>query len=558
MHKISTDFMHKFLLLIIHLFITISCQPTGHDYARQFLELDEAIEQQPAYVLDSLKKIKINRLQKADKAYYFLLHAIANDKNLTHSSQDSTLQFSKEYYESTLDHYNLARTLYYLSKHAQRLNKIEIAYDLLKQAELNLKKDTQSHPHLEGLIFYQLACLQNRQSNLTEAEYYSGKALQNFSIARDTVSAVHSLKLLGQIATNKKQFSEARAFLTHGLDLLNDLEETDKPKVNEVKTGLLNSLSILYRNMSDLQNALKYARKCITLSSENDPETLSSYYHSIILAFLEQNQLDSTKHYCSLMIRTSPKGKKFTNTINGYKLLAQIAQKEGNYREACSYWHQFNIYKDSLNEQTDKNLSIELDKIYNLTEKERQLLQSENTKLRLYILVTITIILSLIFTPLYHRHRKLKTDYKQLSETVKHTEWGFSVTKELIAANNLVYDELEHILNRYRAGNVNSEIYNRFQDAFIRQKANYSSRLIAILTDFDQTFIKKFQKMFPQFSSDDTLMAAMVRHHWKVTDIAAVFHVSSEAIRKRKSRLAKKISTILKTDITLDKYLNDL
>ena len=132
------------------------------------------------------------------------------------------------------------------------------------------------------------------------------------------------------------------------------------------------------------------------------------------------------------------------------------------------------------------------------------------------------------------------------------------MTKELITANNLVYDELERILNRYRVGNVNSEIYNRFQDAFTRQKANYSSRLLAILTDFDQAFIEKFQERFPQLSSDDTLMAAMVRHHWKVTDIAAVFHVSSEAIRKRKSRLAKKISTKLKTCIILDEYLNQM
>lgn len=259
------------------------------------------------------------------------------------------------------------------------------------------------------------------------------------------------------------------------------------------------------------------------------------------------------------MVEAAQNGNKIINTINGYKLLAQIAQREGNYQEACSYWNQFNIYKDSLNENTNKSLTIELDKKYNLAEKEKQLLKSENAKLRSYVFISLIIILLLLISiPLYHRHRKLKTDYKQLSETVKHTEWGFSVTKELIATNNLVYDELERILNRYRVENVNSEIYNRFQDAFIRQKSNYSSRLISILTDFDQVFIKKFQKLFPQFSSDDTLMAAMIRHHWKVTDIAAVFHVSSEAIRKRKSRLAKKISTKLKNKIDLDEYLNKI
>lgn len=551
--------MYRSLLLIIHLLVFISCRTGRDDYAQQLHYLDEALEQQPEYALDSLKNIRVSHLTKAEKAYYFLLYAAANDKNLIYVPRDSTLLFSRNYYESTSDHYNLARTLYYLSKQYQLQNKKEIAYDLLKQAELSLKKDAEPHPHLEGLIHYQLARLQNRQSNLPEAEHYLEKALENFLSARDTISAVHALKSLSQIATSKKQFTSAREYLTEGLNLLDRLEETDNPKINEVKTGVSNSLSILYRNMSDIPNALKYARKCITIASQNDQGILSSYYHSMVMAFLGENQWDSTKHYCSLMIQAAQNGKKFINTINGYKLLAQIAEKEGNYREACSYLQQYNLYKDSLNENTNKSLTIELDKKYNLAEKERQLLKSENAKLRSYILISILIIILLLISiPLYNRHRKLKTDYKQLSETVKHTEWGFSVTKELIAANNLVYEELERILNRYRVGNVNSEIYNRFQDAFTRQKANYSSRLIAILTDFDQAFIKKFQKKFPHFSSDDTLMAAMVRHRWKVSDIAAVFHVSTEAIRKRKSRLAKKISTILKTNITLDEYLNEM
>lgn len=551
--------MCKFLLLIISLLLFISCQTTRNDYAVQLRQLDEVIGQQPQYVLDSLKKIKINYLSKAEKAHYFLLYAVANDKNLIYPSKDSTLLFSKKYYESNSNHYNLARTLYYLSKFSQRQNQKEIAYDLLKQAEFNLKKADQPDPHIEGLIYYQLARLQNQQNNLPEAEYYSGKALQSFLTVQDTISAIHALKLLAQITINKRELTKAQAYLTQGLNLLNHLEKTDNLKTNEVEAGILNSLSVLCREISDTPNALEHARKCIKISLQGNQNALSSYYHSIILAFLKENQLDSTKYYCSLMIKAAQNEKKIINTINGYKLLAQITQQEGNYKEACSYWQQFNIYKDSLNENTNKSLTLELDKKYNLAEKERQLLKSENAKLRSYIFISIiVIVLLLVSIPIYHRHRKLQIDYKQLSETVKHTEWGFSVTKELIATNNLVYEELESILNRYRVGNVNSEIYNRFQAAFIRQKANYSSRLIAILTDFDQAFIKKFQKKFPQLSSDDTLLAAMVRHHWKVTDIAAVFHAAPEAIRKRKSRLAKKISTKLKTNMTLDEYLNDV
>ena len=57
--------MYKFLLLIFNLFLFISCQTTRNDYASQLLELDEAMERQPEYVLDSLDKINTAHLQKA-------------------------------------------------------------------------------------------------------------------------------------------------------------------------------------------------------------------------------------------------------------------------------------------------------------------------------------------------------------------------------------------------------------------------------------------------------------------------------------------------------------
>lgn len=94
-------------------------------------------------------------------------------------------------------------------------------------------------------------------------------------------------------------------------------------------------------------------------------------------------------------------------------------------------------------------------------------------------------------------------------------------------------------------------------EILIQQKANYSGRLFDRLTSFDGAFGAKFQKQFPDFNSDELLMATMIHHQWKLTDMTTIFHISIDAIRKRKTRLTNKISSKLKKEIDLDEYLTN-
>lgn len=171
----------------------------------------------------------------------------------------------------------------------------------------------------------------------------------------------------------------------------------------------------------------------------------------------------------------------------------------------------------------------------------------------------IILLLSSGGTILYYRNKQLKLQYLKLSETIKHTEWGFLVTKEFITENHIAYDELERILNREKGiNNINAELYNRLHDVLSQQKANYSGHLLHRLTHLDGNFGAKFQKLFPDFSTDDFLLASMIHHQWKVTDMTTIFHISPDAVRKRKNRLNQKISTRMKREIDLDEFLTHL
>ena len=202
---------------------------------------------------------------------------------------------------------------------------------------------------------------------------------------------------------------------------------------------------------------------------------------------------------------------------------ANIEIQHGNYAEAL-YW------KDETLRLKDTLLSV------------RNSSGISHTPMINYSQILLLIIIclftfSLISLFLYFRHRKLKVQYE----------------------NHIAYDELERLLNREKSlHHLSSESYKRLYEALIQQKANSSGRLIYRLTNFDGNFSIRFQRMFPECNTDELLLASMIHHQWRMTDMTTIFHASPEALRKRKNRLAHKISTKLQKEIDLDEFLKNL
>ena len=78
------------------------------------------------------------------------------------------------------------------------------------------------------------------------------------------------------------------------------------------------------------------------------------------------------------------------------------------------------------------------------------------------------------------------------------------------------------------------------------------------LTNLDGAFAQKFQERFPNFNTDEILMATMIHHKWKLSHMATIFQTTLEAIRKRKTRLLNRISDKIEQDIDPEEYLIQL
>lgn len=551
--------MVKIIYLITLLGVVASCHIGNNQYTRILSDLDSQLEQNPELVWDSLKAIDPKVLNTSQQAYYYLLNASAMDKNLIWLENDSTLRVALDFYENKGNLYFLARCQYYLGKYAQKRQQTKEAFEYFKAAETNFNQSRSDHIHLLGLIHYRLSYLQKQQKNLKEAEDYARKSLKIFTETQDTLSSVYSLRLIGLLFLNAKKYDEAKNILDSCTNILSKTKDTTE-NFFQARNAILLTQSYLYRKINSLEKSLEYAKKSLSLHAYRKSIAPSHYYSNIVYSYYLMDKADSAKYYSNLLINQAKEEKNTFNIINGYKILSKIEYKDQNYQKAFQYLSLINNLKDTLAEKNRKANIFELEKKYNDSKTQRILHKAEKNKWQAYTATSlIVLILFVIGFPLYSRHRRLKMKYHKLSKAIKHTEWGFLLTKEFITENHIAYDELERMLNREKGlKNINIELYNRFHDALIQQKADYSGRLIERLTSFDGTFATKFQQLFPDFGTEELLMASMIHHQWKITDMTTIFHISLDALRKRKNRLAQKISARLKKEIDLEEYLTHL
>ena len=547
--------MNRYCFLILITLGVFACDTQLTPYMEQLTQWDKALENNPETIGDSLATLNVAKLNKAEKAYYYLLEAAVADKNLKQLKNDSTLLISERYYNSKKDYYALARTQYYLSKYQEDPQKI---YELLKTAEINFEKSPKDDYHILGLIYYWLGQIQYKQINLSEAELYYKKSNQIYSKLKDSLYMVYSLRQLNRIYNKQKKYDLAKENTNQMLEIITYIDNKNDSQISELYASILNNQSFLFINTGNTDSALMASRKCISLLDNRDISIKSPYYLGIINVFRKKAEIDSCKFYGMKMKKAAEQENKLFNLANCYKNLSQISIEQKDYKQACVYNSLFNKLKDQINSNHEKEVLKELEQKYALAEKEKENLRDRNRSLW-YFTISLTIALTASIVALYFSwiHRKLKVKNAHLSEEIAKTQWGFALSKELIADNSSAYEKLELLLTK-NIKLIPDKVYYEFENSLKAQKEEYSQRLFSALTNIDNNFIEKLQYKFPDLNIDEVMLAYMLRHEWDINDIAQVFRITFEAFKKRKYRLKIKILGADNNKISLEDYLNKM
>lgn len=546
--------MNRYCFLILITLGVFACDTQLTPYMEQLTQWDKALENNPETIGDSLATLNVAKLNKAEKAYYYLLEAAVADKNLKQLKNDSTLLISERYYNSKKDYYALARTQYYLSKYQKEPQKI---YELLKTAEINFEKSPKDDYHILGLIYYWLGQIQYRQYNTSEAELYYKKSNQIYSEVKDSLYMIYSLRQLGRIYSNQKSFDLAKKNFAEALNILDNIDDVNSTQITQLYASILINQSLLFQKTGDLDSAFVISKKCISIIEKRNIPIKSSFYFIFIKILKLKGEIDSCKYYGIKMKNAAFKENNLFNLVNCYKTLSQIEEEQKNYQKACEFNSKYNELKDELNSKHEREILKELEQKYALAEKEKENLKDRNKSLW-YFTISLTILTASIVA-LYFSwiHRKLKVKNAHLSEEIAKTQWGFALSKELIADNSSAYEKLELLLTK-NIKLIPNKVYYEFENSLKAQKEEYSQRLFSALTNIDNNFIEKLQRKFPELNIDEVMLAYMLRHEWDINDIAQVFRISFEAFKKRKYRLKVKILGTDNNKISLEDYLNKM
>lgn len=447
--------------------------------------------------------------------------------------------------------------------------------------------------HLLNAIYNNIGIIYAKNKAFAEAEQYFRLALQ---ISRDqNLTSKEGMNLinLGIVLGSMGNEAEAIDFLNQSLEIFKDLNDSTHFGTIE------NSLGNIYYGKGDYVVALQYYRNAFQLTSQKGPVWYSAEAATNLgKTYLQFNQLDSAKKYADLARTAFEELDDTKNLIEANMILSNAERKAGNHLEALDYYEKALQLKDKLIEEKTSKWVSERQMNYEFGKKEKEMellrLNSERQQ-TVYIVSAIvgTLILILLVLILRIKIQNLRQNNIILGQEKKVIELTAEkdaanrerMEQELInkeQINRVERDKLQqeiefrdrelitkalHLVNKNETISAIYDLLARYDSLPDDQKSKAVSdvknmlRFEKNLDDDWNSFKLHFEEVHPNFfahlrnaipdlNSGDLRMCAYLRLDLNTKEIAKIFNISPDSVRKRKQRLREKLNLEVATDLT--------
>ncbi|MDR1755563.1 MAG: hypothetical protein LBR65_01195 [Culturomica sp.] len=522
---------------------------------RKLQAWDGIVDERPEAVRDSLQTLRLHRLNRGEKAYYALLDAVTSNKMMLPLKSDSALRVAEIYYESHKQYGLLARTQLYIGQYHYKKQDIETAFHTLKEAESHARKSGSKDPRTLALICYWLGQTHMNQMNFAEALKYTYRSAGIYEELKDTIQWVAVLNAVCYLHSwQEEQLPEAASVLSSCRRLL-EAVDSRKPRFLHMYVSTLNNYDLLFQRQNQLDSALYYNTKCIDIVEQNHlPFTFSLYLSRISLLY-QLGLYDECRSNCLELLEPAEKEENRLYLANIYQHLFLSTEKLGAFEQACRYREKCSQIKDELNTHRETDALRELEQKYNVAEKEKEVLTWKNLWLLiLAILLGVVLCLALVSLIVIHRKRKLQKQHDLLAEKVVRTQWGYALSRKVIAYNFNTFEEVEKLINR-NTQHVTDHFLHEFKRCSQRQKRAYFEALYSVVREVDLSFTKAFEQLYPELPQEEAMLAFLIREQWELGDIASILDISFEAAKKRRYRLKAKLMGDTDKETSLIEFL---
>lgn len=398
--------MKKVRLLFPILLLMCICACTNKPYPQSLRVADSLIHNNPDSAVILLEELKRSMAfePQATQMYYQLLTIKAKDKAyITHTS-DSLIKTVVKYYEERKDRERLPETYYYAGRVYRDLGDAPQALEYLQKA-IESTKDCTDY-RLISRIYSQTGTLYLYQDTYDQALEVFRKAYQYCLSDKDSIGMVYSLRDIGRTFTTLNCADSALYYYKGALNYAEQIHNNHLAGVVQAElSGLYIQLEMYPEAFTAIQCSNKYIKG----------HNIAPFYAILADYYYYTNQLDSATFYYTQTASFDDLYQK----QGSYKGLGNIARKKGQYKEAMEYFDKYLICTDSIKDITNTETIRKMQSLYNyqLKEKENSKLQRQAANYKLWNILLVFSLLSLVFLFIaYHQFRKKKEQQRLVKQ----------------------------------------------------------------------------------------------------------------------------------------------
>ena len=544
------QFRNSLLTFLAIIALGTSCNNGNDNVVLQRLTtLDAVLDTHPQLVSDSLTSLDVNRLSRANRAYYNLLKVISDDKTYVNFVSDSLINSVSDYYRlRDPKNRNYIRALAYQGIVRTRMGvKDSTVFEPLKEADKLFQEQLSPDPTLGYLINYFLGNIHYNNRNYTTANEYF---LRTLGFARQEKDSMHIFDTLLALYWNEmqqKEFVKGKTYLDSLSSYFNKLPGKDY--------FILNAQSVYFDIVDEPEKGLeKEKAKLLLYDKQEENIDLSRVYFNISDRYVSLELLDSAMIYAQMAIDVIQDSAYLYNYLY-YENVANIAEKQGNNTYANIYRKKAaELYKNSVNDRLNTQIA-ELEKKYDLTEAENATLRVRQQNF-LIIISALLLLIIVTFIAMYAwRERKVgKMKLLQAEQTVKQQEYQANILKEEAGKRKWLLELYSNISDRltFLHGEVGalSQKYITSNPKVFKELEKIIKSTDTDLRDITKTLATDNETFYAYTHLDDKdgilntnerMLLMLLACDADNRQLATFMNTTVESIRVRKSQLKRKM-----------------
>jgi len=518
------------------------------------------------------------------------LHANNYEKAIySFNASQKLIDESYSYREQFLVYNNLGLIYYKMSEFKQATLYFEKAY---KQAKNEKVKED------EMTVLNNLALLFIKTNNLDIAKKYFEQAYKiaenQYDLNKLAIYAVN----LASVNYDLKEFDTCKMYLQK----VSELNENIENKRIIINSKILSNSLLIHDGKTKL--AISNLTELISIcKNDNYIEELFNVYHSLVIAYFNENNFGKSLHYVDLCLSISNSAdqkrdifiemSKIYFNQNKFDKAIQAKDSVIKYNEII----QKNINKESIE---NSRLNFELIKsAYEIKSQKEQLTKDRNYYI--IIIIFFLVLCLLIIFIINKRHQNTKQKNLLINQNLLIKEYEF---KKLLDSKESLINELENFQKNEKINNhlsneiasdyeekskirnqlfekklllqiTRNELLSDLLDEIINNKSDFNpEKTFEIIqklrihlkedvnfvedvykNDFKKDhFIVSILKKHQNLNSNDLRLLTLIYLQTDTKEIAQLLFIAPETVRKRKERL--KIKLEIEKTIDLTDYLN--